>query len=301
MKKKNANMKNPKKNPNFSKIIDKISGKKEKKTIKATKTVKPKVKKSKVWDSGLNIVTEPVIFIPRYLYLVCEKIQAEVGMNTEFSILAKGDYSPEGFTVTDEYIIPKQKVTSGDVDYENLSQYRQEGFNVVIHSHHSMSTPFFSGTDKNFINANNPCSILYTNAGGFVLATLKFNQGNNIFIMQTNKVKTFEENEVTVDGLENIEKSTFVKKPLNKTKQGSLYKGKPFFDDPLDNDPFYDEPKLLEGQNGKLEEAVTIEIHKDNRETEIVDGVILDNYKDDYCKMCELKDTDKCQSCTIWG
>jgi hypothetical protein len=216
------------------------------KTLQKPGTKLPKVSKpiktaytdkSLEWDSGLNIITDPKISIDHTLLTVCDEIQ-KAFPGEEFSILAKGEYTEKGFTVFNDYIIPKQKVSGSAVDYlDELWRYSREGYNVAIHSHHNMGT-FFSNTDHEDLNPYFPCSILY-NKEGFKLAHLSFSTKGHIFLMESTKIntilgeddtlvtllskkgsKTFvvktdalgsisDQEELIIQGIENIEKKTY--------------------------------------------------------------------------------------------
>lgn len=184
------------------------------------------------WDSGLNIITEPIITVEQNLLQVCNQIQQEFP-RLEFSILAKGKYNSEGFYVTDEYVIPKQKVGSASVDYEDLYLYQKEGFNVVIHSHHNIGT-FFSKTDIDHINSHFPCSILYT-IDGFTLATLSFHTGNSTFLMKTNDIEIEYSNSILISGIENIKrKYDYTYTPANNLKNATKLRDKEDLEDDYD-------------------------------------------------------------------
>jgi len=103
-----------------------------------------------------------------------EEISSIVGEDFEFSILLKGKYNEDGNFIVDvnDYVIPKQKVSSSTIRYDNseTTEYITEGYNTVIHKHpHGFNE--FSRTDYEFINKNFMCSILYTD-NKFVMATL---------------------------------------------------------------------------------------------------------------------------------
>lgn len=112
----------------------------------------------KTWDSGLKIITNPRVIIPAKILAVCQKIQEKIGYN-EFSILVKGTWTEKGFRISENFVIPEQEVTATTIKYSNLQQYKQQGYNTVIHSH-----PFsgrFSSVDENSINAHFLCSVLF--------------------------------------------------------------------------------------------------------------------------------------------
>ena len=126
--------------------------------------------KDETWDSGL-VITSPTIYIPQIIEATCDAIQANVN-NNEFSILCKGAFDKDGFVLSSEYLIPKQKVGMASVDYEeDISLLKAEGWNVVIHSHPFSKGSTFSQSDMDSINSHFPCSILYA-GNGFVLASL---------------------------------------------------------------------------------------------------------------------------------
>ena len=165
---------------------------------------------NKEWKSGLNIVEEPTIKVNGKLLLICNQIQDKFP-DKEFSILVKGRETDDGFELSDEYLIPKQKVCSSSIDYDKedpLNKYQKEGYNVVIHSHHNLGS-FFSSTDTEYINSHFECSVLFSKRN-FTLATMSFKRGNSVFILETSKVKI--SNEMEIEGLENIEEMKFTTK-----------------------------------------------------------------------------------------
>ena len=135
----------------------------------------------RVWNSGLKIV-KPKILIPYKLLLVCNSIQKKLE-NYEFSILAKGRWTSDGFKLSSDYVIPEQEVSHCSVEYDNkdVLKYLKQGYNVVIHSHPFDSSDF-SGIDDEYINANFQCSILYSNSK-FTNAVLNI-KINNEFKLQ---------------------------------------------------------------------------------------------------------------------
>lgn len=180
--------------------------------------------KDKEWDSGLKIVQEPIIQLELDLLLICDEIQRQFPQ-TEFSILAKGYETEDGFYVTKDYIIPKQTVTSTYIDYDKsdpLDKYKERGYNVVIHSHHDMGT-FFSATDVAYINTHFPCSVLYTSKG-FTLGNLSFKKGDSIFLMEVKDIDVIA-NDKEVEGIENITKKTmqYTVKKTERYRQKTLY------------------------------------------------------------------------------
>lgn len=234
----------------------------------------------------------------------------------EFSILAKGFYCDDGFYVTDDYMIPKQKVggasvTGGEYE-EGLGKYQKDGYNVVIHSHHGMSMGF-SKIDEEYINAHFPCSVLYT-YDGFVNATLKFNAGDNCFLLETTRINTVIENNIEVEGMENIEKNSYVYTPP--ATRGSLAKGcgcgATVYNDGY-NDDYFQSPEYLKWakENGhepydldKADNDMTGHGYPEEEEgliIHIIDGVLVNDegvdIEDKECKDCPYKQIDNCVWC----
>lgn len=130
--------------------------------------------KPDAWDSGLA-TREPCILLSDRVRKILKTIQDEVG-NDEYSVLFKGDWESKGFTVSNNYYIPKQEISSMSVDYEeNIGKLRNEkGYNVICHSHpFSSGTGNYSGADDSHINSHFPCSILTDKHGDIINATLK--------------------------------------------------------------------------------------------------------------------------------
>ena len=119
-------------------------------------------KGEEVWDSELSVV-EPQICIHPKVVGILGKFQDAVGRD-EFSILFKGRWTKMGFYVSEEYMVPIQEVSGASVDFkEDLGPYKNEGFNVVAHSHpFSIGYGQFSGSDEESINVHFECSLLYT-------------------------------------------------------------------------------------------------------------------------------------------
>jgi proteasome lid subunit RPN8/RPN11 len=190
------------------------------KSIKANTVVKTaKTYKDSTWDSGLTIVDQPSIEIDNKLLMLCNEIQEKFPA-TEFSVLAKGEYTDNGFYVSDDYVIPKQEVTGSTVDYEPLDSYQQQGYNVVIHSHHGLGT-FFSKTDRDYINCQFPCSVLYTHQG-FTLATMSFLKNDSVFMIKTDDVCTVTDG-MEVEGIDNITKKAYTYTGAYKYNEKGFY------------------------------------------------------------------------------
>ena len=69
----------------------------------------------------------------------------------------------DGDIIRDIYI-PKQEVTSEDIDNIDTSRLNVMPVLGVIHSHHTMGS-FFSGIDKDWINQNNDISLCVSSTG----------------------------------------------------------------------------------------------------------------------------------------
>jgi len=128
-----------------------------------------------VFDSELKIVS-PTVIVPQKVNSIIRYIQKEVG-NNEFSLLLKGRWNEDGFTLAKEYYIPKQEVSSTSVDYKEDLSLLSTGWNTIYHSHpFSHGAPSFSEADKTSINCNFTCSLLGTKEG-IKVANLSFFTG----------------------------------------------------------------------------------------------------------------------------
>jgi proteasome lid subunit RPN8/RPN11 len=103
------------------------------------------------------------VIVPLKLLLVCNSIVAKLD-GEEFSIVTNIESrTSDTLTLSEEYYIPKQRVTSGSIDYlpDDYSH------SVVIHRHpNGLNT--FSKTDHEYINQNFELSLLYTEEEYFV-------------------------------------------------------------------------------------------------------------------------------------
>lgn len=156
-------------------------------------------KKEEIWDSGLKFVERITIKIPDEILKVCNSIQKQVEDN-EFSILCKGKFNDRGeFELGNEYIIPKQEVGGASVDYkdEDIQKYKQDGFNVVIHSHPFESSSF-SSADDDFINSNFVCSVLFS-LTKFTKAILNIELSNDLKLRVDCDIEVEYSNGVAID------------------------------------------------------------------------------------------------------
>lgn len=124
-----------------------------------------------VWDSDMKIIRKAVVRIPRHILQICNAIQTKLP-GLEFSILVRGEWTESGFVLSEDYVIPKQRVAAASVDYnEDLGTYRNNGYNTVIHSHPFKSSSF-SHSDEEAINSHFDCSILYSESN-FTTASIR--------------------------------------------------------------------------------------------------------------------------------
>lgn len=123
-----------------------------------------------IFDSELHIADKVIIRVPIKILNVCKIIQSKVKHN-EFSILCRSSWNKNVLNVSEDYVIPKQEVTGSSVDYiEDLSKYKNAGYNVIIHSHPFKSNSF-STDDIETINTHFIASILYS-CGEFTRAVI---------------------------------------------------------------------------------------------------------------------------------
>lgn len=113
-----------------------------------------------VFDSGLKVLKRMNLKIPVWLLQMCKSIRERVNRK-EFSILIRGSWVDGDFKLSEDFVVPKQKVGYASVDYEeDLAEYREHGYNVVLHAHPD-GVKNFSGADDEHINSHFPISLLY--------------------------------------------------------------------------------------------------------------------------------------------
>jgi len=165
-----------------------------------------------VFDSGLAVLDEAVVFVPRTLLGVCDTIQSNF-KHTEFSVVCRGEWMDIGFVVYPDYEIPKQEVTGASVDYDNedLLRLKQDGFNVVLHSHpFGKGKQSFSKADEDHVNTHFKCSLLYGN-GTIDDARVVITLDNGALLKLTPRIESYSEpSEVPVEMLERISKRQVV-------------------------------------------------------------------------------------------
>jgi hypothetical protein len=171
-------------------------------------------KKEEIMDSGL-LVTVPKVWVSTRMMAILSAIQDKAERN-EFSCLMKGEWTKDGFTIGEDYVIPKQEVGGCSVDYaEPLSKYMGK-YNVVLHSHPFSQTSNFSGSldsaygDEGTININFTCSLLYGGARKIEHAILNVEVAEGTLLHLSVEIGTYQPHEeVEVKGLGNIvEKSS---------------------------------------------------------------------------------------------
>ena len=115
------------------------------------------------WESDLKIIDKIKVIVPLKILLVCNSIVAKLD-GEEFSIVTNiKSKTSDTITLSDDYYIPKQKVTAASIDYLP-DQYSHS---VVIHRQPD-NLNNFSRTDNEFINQNFELSLLYTEKDYFV-------------------------------------------------------------------------------------------------------------------------------------
>lgn len=160
------------------------------------------------WQSDLNIL-EPSICIENQVENILSVAQKKAGHN-ECSVMFKGDWGDDGFVVSNEYYIPKQEVSSTSVDYkEDISKLRREnGFNVICHSHPFSRNSNYSNSDEEHVNSHFPCSLLANDIGEIIMASLKLDTPNPNYKIKVKikgeDIKYYSNLDVSVEGLDNI-------------------------------------------------------------------------------------------------
>lgn len=158
---------------------------------------------SNTWDSEL-IETPLDIIVPLDLQKVLISIQ-ESNENNEFTILVKGQWADDGFRLSNEYYIPRQKVTGASVDYlENLRPLREEqGYNVLIHSHPFSSNTSYSSSDEETANTHFDAALLFNGDQELTCGIVKINLENHRIIkLDMNIHLEYTLPEINIDNIE---------------------------------------------------------------------------------------------------
>ncbi|MFA5010541.1 MAG: hypothetical protein WC644_01185 [Ignavibacteria bacterium] len=188
--------------PEDTALLKPSSDKHSKKSMKSNKLVSFTEQKKEAWDSGIKVLTSVDIIIPVKLLHVCNYIADKV-RGDEFSILTNIlEKDNDTITLSEEYYIPKQKVSTSSIDY--LPDPEAALFNTVIHRHPNGMNGF-SSTDRNYINQNFELSILYTKSDAFVNGI--FNLKHNDYLIQI-PVEIFLDYGIEDIDIKNIEKET---------------------------------------------------------------------------------------------
>jgi len=151
------------------------------------------VQKDIKWDSGLTIISKPKVIIPvgivEALLHINEHFKTE-----EFSICAKFSGEDEIILKIEDMFIPKQKVTSGSIDYlEDIPA----GY-AVIHKH-PVGCNSFSGTDNEYINSNTEVSILYIPPFSFPMCIVNYTLPSGSKVQVAGSPSIYSQNHPTFD------------------------------------------------------------------------------------------------------
>ncbi|MBS1551552.1 MAG: hypothetical protein JST15_05745 [Bacteroidetes bacterium] len=170
--------------------------------MKFLKEYKPE---QSTWESDLKIIDKIKVIVPLKILLVCNSIVAKLD-GEEFSIVTSiSKRSSDTITLSDDYYIPKQKVTAGSIDYLP-DQYSHS---VVIHRHPD-NLNNFSRTDNEFINQNFELSLLYTEKEYFVNGVFNLKYEDAIIPVPVSTVIDYGLEEINIDNIEPIIYSTCV-------------------------------------------------------------------------------------------
>ena len=168
--------------------------------MKFLKEYKPE---QNTWESDLKIIDKIKVIVPLKILLVCNSIVAKLD-GEEFSIVTNiQSKTSDTITLSDDYYIPKQKVTAGSIDYLP-DQYSHS---VVIHRHPD-NLNSFSKTDQEFINQNFELSLLYTEKDYFVNGVYNLKYEEAIIPIPVKPVIDYGIEEIDIANIEPIIYST---------------------------------------------------------------------------------------------
>ena len=157
------------------------------------------------WESDLKIIDKIKVIVPLKLLLVCNSITAKLD-GEEFSIVTNIESrTSDTITLSEDYYIPKQKVTAGSIEYLP-DEYSHT---VVIHRHPD-DLNNFSKTDHEFINQNFELSLLYTEKDYFVNGVFNLKYEDAIIPVPVSTVIDYGLEEINIDNIETIIYSTRV-------------------------------------------------------------------------------------------
>ena len=159
-----------------------------------------------IWDSGLEVMDNPVVIVPEEVRRVCVALQEAVGYN-EFGVLFKGEWTKEGFKVKPDFVVPDQEVSTATVQFEeDLKKYRDQGYIVHTHSHPmSGKSAGFSGVDDEHSNSHFDVALLYggqDDAIAGACANIKVCSGG--YVQITPRVRREPRIKETMDELEEV-------------------------------------------------------------------------------------------------
>ena len=178
------------------------------------------IKKEDVWENEEFSVLDSIpFFIPIDIQLTLLALNEEFN-DTEFSIFGKAIWNPDdnGYNMSSEIFIPKQKVSAGSIDITEDSM----DYNVVIHKHPD-GCKSFSSIDDTYINSNFEFSLLWESKK-FCKATGKIwvNQFNSFMRSNIDPVIYGLSDYLPTD-YKNIEKLKY-KSPMNYGLGGEMYR-----------------------------------------------------------------------------
>ena len=154
---------------------------------------------SKSWESDLIVIEKMKVIVPLKLLLVCNSLVAKLN-GEEFSIVTNiAKRSSDTITLSEDYYIPKQNVTSGSIDYLP-DDYNHS---VVIHRHPN-GLNSFSATDQSYINQNFELSLLYTSDEYFVNGLYNLKHEDAIIPIPVKAVIEYGIEEIDISNIESV-------------------------------------------------------------------------------------------------
>lgn len=165
------------------------------------------------WESDLIVIEKMKVIVPLKLLLVCNSIVSKLD-GEEFSIVTKiAKRTSDTLTLSDEYYIPRQRVTSGSIEYLP-DEYSHS---VVIHRHpNGLNT--FSKTDHEFINQNFELSLLYTAEEYFVNGLFNLKHEDAIIPIAVRPVIDYGIEEIDISNIDPVYTRPAVTLETNATK-----------------------------------------------------------------------------------
>jgi len=179
------------------------------------KTLSEFTETSKSWESDLIVIEKMKVIIPLKLLLVCNSIATKLD-GEEFSIVTNIEKkTSDSIILSEEYYIPKQKVTSGSIDY----MPDEYSHSVVIHRHPN-GLNSFSVTDQSYINQNFELSLLYTAEEYFVNGLYNLKHEDAIIPIPIKTIIEYGIEDIDISNIEPVYKST---EETQSTKLSHLY------------------------------------------------------------------------------